>query len=320
MVYKIHCILPRQRSVYLKGFELIPADGENIRTDPATDNNNGSDALVHGISLYSGPRRGERDEEFTNGVTNTQWSSRTLLSLQELGERFGFEYSARLQFLHESELRTLAYWGVDQVEDVEWTALPFLVNVENVRAFLDAGRLHEHVVSVREIGVVGGIDLGFGLFAEEPVPAHFLIGEYVGVVSSTGSPTPYSLNYPSGSGGHEINASDVGNIIRFVNHSATPNAIFRSVLLDGLAHVLCVRINRYHNSHSSVNKYLFTIYRYMLYIIYIYRLRLGLLRPESRSQSTTGPRTGRNTARTSQRYHKYSYIYKDYILFAMMPN
>jgi hypothetical protein len=164
-----------------------------------------------------------------------------LLTFSEIGERFGFEYSTRLQFLHESELRSVAYWSVDEIEGAEWTNIPRLANVEDIRAFLDEGVVLNSSLSIREVGVVGGIDLGHGLFAESHLSADCLLGEYVGVVASSASPTPYSLNYPSSTGGHEINASEVGNIIRFVNHSEYPNAVFRSVVLDGLAHVLCVR-------------------------------------------------------------------------------
>jgi hypothetical protein len=134
----------------------------------------------------------------------------------------------------------VAYWSVDEIEGTEWSTVPHLENVKDIRLFLDEGTILYSSLSIREVGVVGGIDLGHGLFAERRLSAHSLLGEYVGVVASSASPTPYSLNYPSSTGGHEINASEVGNIIRFVNHSKCPNAVFRSVVLDGLAHVLCV--------------------------------------------------------------------------------
>lgn len=67
-----------------------------------------------------------------------------------------------------------------------------------------------------------------------------ITGEYTGVVRYTSDPCAYSMNYPSTDGGYEIRALELGNVIRFVNHSVCPNAIFLPVEHEGIAHVACV--------------------------------------------------------------------------------
>lgn len=82
---------------------------------------------------------------------------------------------------------------------------------------------------------------GCGLFASKDIDKGACLGEYVGVLSSTStSSSAYTLAYPSSDGAFGINASEYGNIIRFANHSETPNAEFVCVSHCGLAHIVCV--------------------------------------------------------------------------------
>jgi hypothetical protein len=156
--------------------------------------------------------------------------------LQNLGEYFGFEYSPFLQYLHESCLRNYSHWGLDPDAPL---LNPFQ---EDVSEDLIYGKIHEGVY-LREIGIVCGIDVGYGVFASAPIRMNELIGEYVGVVmeSSTTSSSSYCLNYPAADRSFVINAREIGNLIRFVNHSPTPNSSFQPFMFEGIVHVLCVR-------------------------------------------------------------------------------
>ena len=159
------------------------------------------------------------------------------LCLHELGEYFGFEYSPRLHYLHESSLRNYFHWGLDSDASLMNT-LP----QSSVSESLCLGRIHPHVY-LKEIGEVKGINVGYGVFATMPIPCNEFIGEYVGVVmeSSTAvTSCSYSLNYPSADKSFVISAKEIGNLIRFVNHSPSPNASFQPFISEGIVHVLCV--------------------------------------------------------------------------------
>ena len=78
--------------------------------------------------------------------------------------------------------------------------------------------------------------IGYGLFAAEYLKADALIGEYTGIVQEahdlditdieTSLKTEYAWDYPDEIPGFpplEINARYAGGVLRFVNHSFTPN-------------------------------------------------------------------------------------------------
>ncbi len=78
--------------------------------------------------------------------------------------------------------------------------------------------------------------IGFGLFAADSLKADDLIGEYTGIVQEaynldisdreTAIKTEYAWDYPDNIPGLpplEINARNAGGVLRFVNHSFTPN-------------------------------------------------------------------------------------------------
>lgn len=91
-------------------------------------------------------------------------------------------------------------------------------------------------------------DVGLGLFAQANIASDVFLGEYTGLLSDSVSrsekSSAYCLQYPSCDGGSFIDASECGNIIRFVNHSSTPNAAFRTYFLDGMFHIICVSLQQ----------------------------------------------------------------------------
>ena len=87
--------------------------------------------------------------------------------------------------------------------------------------------------------------IGFGLFAADFLKADDLIGEYTGIVQEaynldisdkeTAIKTEYAWDYPDNIPGLpplEINARYAGGILRFVNHSFTPNLRIEHAVID----------------------------------------------------------------------------------------
>jgi hypothetical protein len=153
----------------------------------------------------------------------------------QLAEELGFEYCSHLKFLHESYFRNYYFWGLDP----QYADIPSTGSI-GARQQLEDGAIHSGV-SIRHIGVVAGIDVGYGLFCDIDVESGSVIGEYVGCImpSDTMTALDYSLVYPSQESFH-INARDVGNVMRLANHSSCPNSEFRQFMHDGLVHILCV--------------------------------------------------------------------------------
>jgi hypothetical protein len=157
------------------------------------------------------------------------------LSLDEVGNMFGFEYSPHLQFLHEGDFRNSFLWSIE-TEGIEYKVnIPLSIVKQLVASYY----IHPSVF-LMHVGVLDGADVGYGMFADEDIISESILGEYTGIVSANSQATAYSLNYPSAIGGQEVDASTVGNLIRFINHSCTPNASFRIVKFDSISHVLCV--------------------------------------------------------------------------------
>ena len=152
-------------------------------------------------------------------------------SYDQISFEYNFQFTSRLVFEQESDLRNmLVSWGLD--EDVFPSAidLGFASQLKN-------GAISDKI-SVRYISN----SMGAGLFATEMIPANSFIGEYCGVLrpgsSTRGNPSAYSLNYPSGDS-HEVDSQDIGSMMRFCNHSDSPNCTFTSVWLDSV-HVCVV--------------------------------------------------------------------------------
>jgi hypothetical protein len=177
-----------------------------------------------------------------NEITYTDGDCQKTLTYSQVGELFRFEYHPFLKFLHAKEARNL--WlneiileeGSDQLEVIS------VNGAERIQQLMCSGFIHPQL-GIRFIGMVDGIDVGHGLFAEEKLPAHQFLGEYVGLVSTLYSVTDrsYCCEFPSCDGGMTINALEIGNMVRFINHSENPNAKFMRWYCDGIMHVICVR-------------------------------------------------------------------------------
>lgn len=209
MVYPVLCILPRGRHMCVT--------------------NSAARAVEEGDIIDC-----EEDSRCIN-VTDENGDTQ-LLTYNEVGLKFGFEYSSRLQFLHETDFRGAPFYAVDvdnREDDI------FITGIASIEEDITKGKISDKM-SIRHIGVLNGVDVGYGAFADAAIPSGALIGEYVGIMSTTSSPTQYSLSYPSCTGGHEINALSLGNMIRFLNHSADPNASFRVLIHEQIPHVVCI--------------------------------------------------------------------------------
>lgn len=239
-LYAIRCILPHDRYVHVAQAKVLPLDeqqNEDIYAQVET-------YLQESTILYYGD--GKQSER---------------KSYASLAEMFGFQYVSHLVFLHEKELRAVFMSRPDQ--DVPTESSLHIEHMQmygndHLRMLVNVGFIHPSM-SVRHIGLLDGVDVGHGVFAESDLPAGTFLGEYVGMVLSSSSTTQfsdsmhehleqgckddmaYTCQYPSCDGGLGINATEYGNMIRFMNHSARSNAELRHYWgMGGIMHVLCV--------------------------------------------------------------------------------
>lgn len=88
--------------------------------------------------------------------------------------------------------------------------------------------------------------IGFGVFAEEKIPALSFVGEYLGIVrkrdKSQEIENPYIFRYlrcglftPL-----VIDAQQKGNFTRYINHSEYPNLSSRWIVVDGVYHIVFI--------------------------------------------------------------------------------
>lgn len=87
--------------------------------------------------------------------------------------------------------------------------------------------------------------LGYGVFTNRDLPAHFYIGEYTGILRKRRFFGRWSNLYcftyairEGKSSSYVIDAQDFGNHTRFINHSEEANLEPISVYCDGLLHVI----------------------------------------------------------------------------------
>lgn len=86
--------------------------------------------------------------------------------------------------------------------------------------------------------------VGWGVYAQENIPAYAYIGEYTGVVRRRDRRKRLDNNFIFGYtlGSKEtplvIDAQKYGNFTRFINHSDSPNIVSRSMIIDGVSRLL----------------------------------------------------------------------------------
>jgi hypothetical protein len=183
--YVVRCIMPNDRCVRIDNNAVVEADAEPTGGD--SDNACGQ------------PRSSRSHDSVKYRAANGELEC---MSCDSLAIRFSFEYTSRLVFLHERDLRDCLLQTVDgQTEPSrEFTAM------------LRSGSCSS-AISVRHVGVVDGMDVGHGVFSEESIPCGTYIGEYVGLVSSFEETTPqashFNCQYPSLEAGLQINAREV---------------------------------------------------------------------------------------------------------------
>jgi SET domain len=268
MVYPISCILPHGRTLYfdesvLKIYNEKPkilsaryADHSNVATFKCSCEVNEvtNQEIVEGLGILP---------HLTIDVYDRESCLHTL-SLCDIGDFFHFTYVTHLVFIHESDLRNYHSWSLDSicvppgtfdVDNVQKMSSDTGVLVDKGSIDLDKklniddcdledkitkGGLHENLF-IKHVSNDSNIEVGYGLYTSKCVSKGKMIGEYVGILlSNTQEPSAYSMYYPSSNGDREINATEYGNVIRFVNHSSNPNCSFVHVLQDGIMHIICV--------------------------------------------------------------------------------
>ncbi|RLN25762.1 hypothetical protein BBO99_00007174 [Phytophthora kernoviae] len=160
-----------------------------------------------------------------------------MLSADEAQELMKCTYTSKLLFQRTHLLRNYGFWGFsDTVEDG-----------------FDQFALLEHdsleispKVAIGHVSLLNHVeDQPLGLFAVEDLACLEFLGEYTGVlkvgVNETDAFDPYGISYPSVYEGGDlyVSASEYGNVIRCINHSATPNARFVPMVHNGILRMFC---------------------------------------------------------------------------------
>ncbi len=162
------------------------------------------------------------------GKMELKQESKTVL-YDDRGKKLEFEYLPKLSF-QTPELKKLL--RKDSGVDPSHVALG-----KKWKKAIEAG---DHPkVSIRWMDE----KVGHGLFAEEDLPEGSYVGEYVGEVRRNDNRlfiSDYLYAYPvcDEIGRNYVIDAFAGNIIRFVNHSYTPNLKPQYVFFDGYYHMI----------------------------------------------------------------------------------
>ena len=158
-------------------------------------------------------------------------NSAVTVSCEQMALDLGFIYSQRLQFLHEKDLAIYMNWVFDNEDQISLIPTHHKIMMEN--------NLFNKNISVRYVDEI----IGYGIFSDGFIRQDEYIGEYTGIVHDiSNSANPFSISYPSLLGNHQIDASQYGNIIRFINHDSAPNCRFEHVLHNNFVHITCVAL------------------------------------------------------------------------------
>lgn len=161
------------------------------------------------------------------------------VSLTDLQQITGVHYLPGIEFLNYKlylRIEKLTR-GVQLDLEHSWLSAYFRKEVLN---------RHHPNVSLRWIGD----QLGWGIFAEEPLEPQKYIAEYAGIVRKRvkqDRKNAYCFEYPIGPGidsPYVIDAQEIGGISRYINHSDTPNLTSRSVHIEGFNHIILYTTKR----------------------------------------------------------------------------
>ena len=214
-MYYFRCIIPNDRKICLYDTTTNTTTTTNI----IVNNDNDDDYGEHTIIKYQ-----DKDNDIH------------AITLYDLGLRHNFTYTKRLVFLQESHYRNCYLNSLN-----EDCCDSDLISLDGIDDVLSNGLISNDII-IKYIDDV----VNFGLFADGDFVSGLILGEYVGLLvpfSSHDKPSGYGMNYPCGDDSYEINAYDFGNVIRFINHSTTPNCDFRKVFYEGLVHIVCTTIS-----------------------------------------------------------------------------
>lgn len=159
-----------------------------------------------------------------------------ILSQAEFQEKTGVQYVSHLLFESEQEHHIV-------LNNCPWILRFTPIGKEN----RDLGRHYHQNISIGYIAAVSiqWIDetFAYGLFADSDLKKGEYIGEYTGIVRRLSrchpDPNAYCVHYPTQLGSMKyfvIDACEVGNEMRYVNHSNYPNVEVKCLLEDGLLH------------------------------------------------------------------------------------
>jgi len=168
-----------------------------------------------------------------------------LLERHELEEVTGFSLIANLTTLTTELQRNLPLWNLP-LDALPPELRPPPELHDSLAAAIRNGRS-----ASESFYVASDAHGGHGLFAMSALPAHTLLGEYVGVLSEVSSVDPrttskidaYVMSYPDAGGQLQISARELGSLMRFVNHApvsdaARNNCSCYAVLVDGVYHTV----------------------------------------------------------------------------------
>ncbi len=160
-------------------------------------------------------------------------------SISELEEKLRFKFLPAIAFESPEDKEDIKTRGLNAQVSIEAEELGKRYAPQILAAYIPA-------VSVRFIDE----NVGYGLFAEEPISAGSYVGEYTGIVRRNDRRhfeplNNYCYEYPvpdSIGRSHVIDAT-AGNLTRFINHSYTPNLQSTHVFLDGFYHLIFLALH-----------------------------------------------------------------------------
>lgn len=171
-------------------------------------------------------------------------ASERWLDRESLEEMLGCCYAHHLLFEREVDIRHRGDWAYPPPVS---PSRPFgrMLSSEaaGCEALLRAGAMLYGSLCIKQVGLVGGVDVGLGLFASQPMAEGTFIGEYTGVLRRQrvrGDDSTYSFALPVVDPDLVVCAAQYGNLCRLMNHSDDAwNAELIAVHHEGLPHVVC---------------------------------------------------------------------------------